>query len=221
MLINADLGERAVSFADEVEWTASSLDGVQRRILERDGDKIARATSVIRYPSGSHFPRHVHALGQELLVLDGMFSDEQGDYPAGTYVRNPPGSAHASWSDKGCVVLVKLRQFHPEDLERVVVDCRSAEWFPATVKGIGVLPLHRFGSEFVSLVRYARGVQFVPHVHPGGEEIYVLEGAVEDDEGRYAASSWIRNPPLSQHAPFSLDGCLLYVKIGHLPMVVK
>ena len=221
MLINADLGERAVSFADEVEWVASSLDGVQHRILERDGETVGRVTSVVRYPAGSHFAPHEHALGQELLVLDGTFSDDQGDYRAGTYVRNPPGTAHAQWSDKGCVLVVKLRQFHPEDLERVVIDCRSAEWFPATVKGIGVLPLHRFGSELVSLVRYARGAQFIPHVHPGGEEIYVLEGSLEDDEGRYAASSWIRNPPRSQHAPFSLDGCVLYVKIGHLPMVVK
>jgi anti-sigma factor ChrR (cupin superfamily) len=220
MLINADLGERAVSFADEAEWLASPMPGVERRLLDRDGEEVARATSVVRFAAGSRFPRHEHALGEELLVLRGGFSDEWGHYPAGTYLRNPPGSAHAPSSEEGCVLFVKLRQFHPEDRERVFVDCRSAEWFPGMVKGIGVLPLHRFGSELVSLVRWAPGVQFVPHRHPGGEEIYVLQGALEDEEGRYTANSWLRNPPGSQHTPFSLDGCLLYVKIGHLPAVV-
>lgn len=176
---------------------------------------------LVRYRPGSRFPRHEHALGEEFLVLEGTFEDEQGQYPAGTYVRNPPGSGHAPWSDAGCVLFVKLRQFHPDDRERVVVDTRSAEWFPGIVKGIAVLPLHGFGSERVSLVRWAANTWFTPHVHPGGEEIFVLDGAVEDEEGRYAAGSWLRNPPGSQHMPFSLEGCLLYVKIGHLPEVVK
>ena len=221
MRINADLSKRAVSFADEAEWMPSPTPGVQRRMLERDGAEAARATSVVRYAAAGRFPRHDHALGEEFLVLRGVFSDEFGNYPAGTYVRNPPGTAHAPWSVEGCVLLVKLRQFHPEDRERVVIDCPSAEWFPGLVKGIGVLPLHRFGSELVSLVRWAPGVQFMPHRHPGGEEIYVLEGALEDDEGRYTAHSWLRNPPSSQHAPFSLDGCLSYVKSGHLPEVMN
>ena len=220
MLINADLRARAVSFADEAVWVASPMAGVERRMLDRDGEEVARATSVVRFAAGSHFPRHEHALGEEVVVLEGTFSDELGHYPAGTYVRSPPGSDHTPWSDSGCVLFVKLRQFHPEDLERVVVDCRSAEWFPGTAKGIRVLPLHGFGSERVSLVRFAPGVRFVPHVHPGGEEIYVLAGALEDEEGRYAAGSWLRNPPGSQHAPFSLEGCLMYVKLGHLPAVV-
>jgi len=221
MLVNADLGQRAMSFADEAEWAPSPMAGVERRMLERDGDEVARATSVVRYRPGSRFPRHEHALGEEFLVLEGTFEDEQGQYPAGTYVRNPPGSGHAPWSDAGCVLFVKLRQFHPDDRERVVVDTRSAEWFPGIVKGIAVLPLHGFGSERVFLVRWAANTRFTPHVHPGGEEIFVLDGAVEDEEGRYAAGSWLRNPPGSQHMPFSLEGCLLYVKIGHLPEVVK
>ena len=221
MLVNADLGQRAVSFADEAEWVPSPMAGVERRMLERDGDEVARATSIVRYRPGSRFPRHEHALGEEFLVLEGTFEDEQGEYPAGTYVRNPPGSGHAPRSDAGCVLFVKLRQFHPDDRERVVMDTRSAEWFPGIVKGIAVLPLHGFGSERVSLVRWAANTRFTPHAHPDGEEIFVLDGAVEDEEGRYTVGSWLRNPPGSQHMPFSLEGCLLYVKIGHLPEVVK
>jgi anti-sigma factor ChrR (cupin superfamily) len=219
MLLHADLSERAVSFADEAKWVPSPMPGVERRMLERDGDEVARATSVVRYRAGSRFPHHEHALGEEFLVLDGCFSDAAGDYPAGAYVRNPPGSGHAPWSDKGCILFVKLRQFHAEDLERVVVDTRSAEWFPGIVKGLAVLPLHRFGSEYVSLVRWEAGTQFVRHNHAGGEEVLVLEGALEDDEGRYAAGSWLRNPPGSEHMPFTIEGCVLYVKIGHLPTV--
>lgn len=220
MHVHADLSERAVSFADEAEWVASPTSGVERRMLERDGEEVARATSLVRYRAGSRFPRHEHGLGEEFLVLEGTFVDEFGAYPAGTYVRNPPGSTHAPWSDDGCVLFVKLRQFHPRDLERVVTDLTSEEWFPGIQQGIAVLPLHGFGSERVSLVRWAPNTAFVEHVHPGGEEIFVLDGAVEDDEGRYTAGSWLRNPPQSRHRPFSLEGCLLYVKAGHLPAVV-
>lgn len=130
MLMHADLARRAVSFADEAHWTPSPMAGVECRMLERDGDEVARATSVVRYRPGSRFPRHEHALGEEFLVLDGSFADELGEYPAGTYVRNPPGSGHAPWTEEGCVLFVKLRQFHPEDLERIAIDARSAEWFP-------------------------------------------------------------------------------------------
>ncbi|MGZ8337786.1 MAG: cupin domain-containing protein [Allosphingosinicella sp.] len=217
MLLNADLTVRAVSYADEAEWIASPMAGVERRMLERDGDDVARATSVVRDRPGSHFPPHEHAQGEEFLVLEGTFADELGTYPAGTYVRNPPGSGHAPWSDDGCVLFVKLRQFHPDDRAPVVIDTRAAEWFPGLVKGIAVLPLHGFASERVSLVRWAAQTRF--QAHPGGEEIFVLEGAIEDEEGRYAAGSWLRNPPGSQHQPFSIEGCLLYVKIGHLPAV--
>jgi anti-sigma factor ChrR (cupin superfamily) len=220
MLIHADLNRPAVSFGYEAQWETSPADGVLRRMLERDGGEVARATSIVRFQPGSRFERHEHHLGEEFLVVAGTFSDAEGDYPAGTYVRNPPGTAHAPWSEEGCCLFVKLRQFHPEDRTRVVIDTRSGEWFPGMVKGIAVMPLHRFGSEFVSLVRWAPGTIFPVHSHAGGEEILVLDGALEDDEGRYEEGSWLRNPPGSIHQPFSIEGCLIYVKIGHLPSVL-
>lgn len=219
MLINADLNVRAVAMADEAAWLPSPAAGVERRMLDRDGGEVARATSIVRYAAGSRFDRHVHALGEEFLVLDGTFEDEFGAYPFGTYVRNPPGSAHAPSSASGCVLFVKLRQFHPDDGEHVVVATREAEWFPGVVRGISTLPLHRFGSEFVALVEYAPNTVFSAHTHPGGEEILVLTGVLEDEDGCYPAGTWLRNPPGSRHRPFSLQGCLLYVKVGHLPVV--
>ncbi len=219
MPIHADLTTRAVSFADEARWVRSPAAGIDRRMLESDGDERGRVTSVVRYRPGSRLPYCEHAQGEEILVIEGDFADERGEYPAGTYLRNPPGSGHAPWSEGGCVLFVKLGQFHLGDRESIVTDVRGAEWFPGLHRGIAVLPLHGFGSERVTLVRWTPNTCFVPHQHPGGEEIFVLDGAVEDEEGRYEAGSWLRNPPGSIHRPFSLDGCLLYVKIGHLPAV--
>jgi anti-sigma factor ChrR (cupin superfamily) len=201
-------------------WMASPAAGVERRLLERLGGEVARATSVVRYAPGSRFAQHSHGGGEELLVLEGTLADEQGTYPAGTYLRNPPGSAHAPFSTGGCTLLVKLQQMHPQDQERVVINTRDAAWHPGLVDGLEVMPLHGFGSEQVALVRWAPGTQFQAHSHPGGEEIFVIEGVFEDEHGTYPAGSWLRNPPGSVHRPWSESGCTIWVKTGHLPATV-
>jgi anti-sigma factor ChrR (cupin superfamily) len=89
---------------------------------------VARATTIVRDAPQSRFSAHAHDRGEEFLVLDGVFADEHGIYPAGTYVRNPPGSSHAPYSDEDCTLFVKLRQFQPEDLARVVIDTNCADW---------------------------------------------------------------------------------------------
>ena len=171
----------------------------------------------MRYAPGSRFERHVHGGGEEILVLEGVFSDEHGDYPAGTYLRNPVGSSHAPFSEGGCTILVKLHQMHPGDQQRLVIDTTSAAWRPGLVSGLAVMPLHGFGSEHVALVRWAPGTVFQPHRHGGGEEILVLEGVFQDEQGCYPAGSWLRNPPGSVHRPWSEQGCTIWVKTGHLP----
>lgn len=210
------MSRRAVDDVDEAQWVVTPHDGVERRILDCDGGNGGRATSIVRLPAGHRADLRGDHLGEEALVLKGTLSDDLGDYPVGTYVRNPPGSIRRSWTDEGCAALIKSGQFQPGDRQRVVVDTGDAEWFPGLVKGLAVLPLHRFGEEVVSLVRWAPGTVFPRHDHPGGEEILVLEGALEDDDDRYPTGTWLRNPPGSVHRPFSLDGCLIYVKIGHL-----
>ncbi len=218
--LHADLTRRVVVASGDLPWHPSPLAGVERRLLERDGGEVARATSIVRYAPGSRFSDHVHGGGEEFLVLEGVFSDAQGDYGPGTYVRNPVGSAHAPFSRGGCILLVKLRQMDPADQSRVVIDTRSSPWAPGLVSGLTVLPLHAFGSEQVALVRWAPGTRFPLHGHPGGEEIFVLEGVFEDELGAYPAGSWLRNPPGSTHTPFSTAGALIWVKTGHLPAVV-
>lgn len=217
MQLNADFSQRALSRPTDSPWVASPMPGVERRMLDRIGDEVARATSIVRYAAGSHFSAHHHPGGEEFLVLDGVFSDERGDYPAGTYVRNPIGSHHAPFSREGCTIFVKLMQFDEADDQPVVINSTRAQWRPGLVPGLQVLPLHQHGTEHVALVRWAPGTYFNAHRHWGGEEILVLEGTFQDEFGDYPAGSWLRSPHLSQHTPFSEAGCLIWVKTGHLP----
>jgi anti-sigma factor ChrR (cupin superfamily) len=216
MKINADLGQRAVVYSEEVPWVASPLPGVDRRMLERDGEEVARATSVVRYAPHSSFDARVHGGGEEFLVLEGVFSDEHGDFGPGMYVRNPPGSRHTPRSGPGCTILVKLRQMDPADGQYVRIDTTTAPWQPGPAEGVSVMPLFERGSEKVVLWKLTPGVRLQRHNHPGGEETFVLEGLLEDELGRYPKGAWLRNPPGSEHQPFSPEGCLLYVKTGHL-----
>ena len=138
MQVNADYTRRAVEKPAEAVWRPSPAPGVERRMLDRVGDEIAVATSVVRYMPGSRFPVHVHERGEEYLVLEGVFSDSTGDYGRGSYVRNPPGTSHAPWTDPGATILVKLRQFEPDDLAHVVLDTTD----PALWRG-DVMPTRR------------------------------------------------------------------------------
>ena len=197
-------------------WEASPAKGVERIKLDRMGEESGHATSIVRFAPGSSFPAHDHPGGEEFLVLDGVFSDETGDYPAGSYVRNPIGTRHQPHTVQGCTIFVKLWQFDQEDQAEIVMDTAGADWLPGLVDGLSVLPLHQYGTENVALVRWAPGTVFTPHIHPGGEEILVLKGTFSDEFGDYPEGSWLRSPPGSRHAPFSRDGCIIYVKTGHL-----
>jgi anti-sigma factor ChrR (cupin superfamily) len=218
MDLHADLSQRAVLDSNALNWTPSPMPGVEWRLLDRRGGEQARATSLVRYAPGRRFQRHWHGGGEEILVLQGTFSDEQGSYPAGTYLRNPAGSSHAPFSSDGCTILVKLQQMHPADQRRLVLDTNRGAWLPGLVAGLEVMPLHGFGSEHVALVRWAPGTRFPAHSHPGGEEILVLDGVFQDEHGSYPDGSWLRNPPGSVHTPWSETGCTIWVKTGHLPV---
>jgi anti-sigma factor ChrR (cupin superfamily) len=216
MLLNADLSLRALVDTTQAPRLPSPLPGVERVLLDRDGGEVARATSIVHYAPGSRFSAHEHGGGEEFLVLSGTFVDEFGAYPPGTYVRNPVGSRHAPSSPEGCSLLVKLRQMSPADAERVVVVTAAATWRPGEVAGVQVLPLHVFGDEHVSLVRYETGVRVGRQGFPGGREVFVLSGVLADELGTYPAGTWVRSPPGSVHEPFGAEECLFYEKTGHL-----
>jgi len=215
MQLNSDFSKRVVVHVPGLDWVDSPASGVQRRLIERDGGEVARATSVVRYQAGSSFARHMHDLGEEILVLEGVFSDESGSFGPGTYLKNPPGSSHAPSSALGCTLFVKLRHLHPSDQQQRAIDSTKAQWFQGLVPGLSVLPLAEFEAEHTALVRWAPGTRFSSHRHYGGEEIYVVDGVFEDEFGRYPAGTWIRSPHLSTHTPFSAEGCTIFVKTGH------
>ena len=217
MRIHADFSKRVMLDTEIMPWEDSPMAGVHRRKLDRIGEEVARATSLVKYDSDSYFSAHTHGGGEEFLVLDGVFSDEHGDYPAGTYVRNPIGSSHTPHSKDGCVIFVKLHQFDAADTAQFSIDTASSEFLPGSAPGLTVLPLHSFEGESCALVRWAPGTKFSPHRHFGGEEIFVLEGVFSDENGDYPKGTWLRSPHMSQHNPFSKQGCLIYVKTGHLP----
>ena len=217
MNINDDFSVRIVARAADATWTPSPLPGVDRRMLDRVGDEVARATSIVRYAPGSYFDRHVHGGGEEILVLEGVFSDESGDHAAGTYLRNPPGSAHAPFSREGCLLFVKLRQFASGDLANVRIPSRATPWRQGLVPGLSVMPLHSHDGIDTALVRWAPNTRFNAHAHPGGEEILVLDGVFSDEGGDYPVGTWLRSPRWSRHTPFTgTEGALIYVKVGHL-----
>ncbi|MEL6871163.1 MAG: cupin domain-containing protein [Pseudomonadota bacterium] len=218
MRLRDDFDQRAVVLPDDYHWVDSPMPGVERMMLDRVGDEVARATSLVRYAPGSTFSPHTHDGGEEFLVLEGEFGDEHNRYPADTYVRNPIGTAHTPQvGDAGCVIFVKLHQFAAADQQQFSIDTHNTAWRPGVAPGLQVMPLHDFEGEHVALVKWAPNTQFQPHQHWGGEEILVLEGTFHDEHGAYPQGSWLRSPHLSKHTPFTKeDGALIYVKVGHL-----
>ena len=201
MQINMDFAQKIAADTNQMAWIASPSGKVWRKPLEREAAEHGHTTSIVKYEPGSSFPEHPHPRGEEILVLEGVFSDENGDYPAGTYLRNPPGSRHSPFSKQGCTLLVKLDQFQPNDSATVRINTRETAWLPGQ-GNLQVMPLHDFEGEHVALVKWPAGERFQPHRHFGGEEIYVISGEFRDEFGAYLTGSWLRSPHMSQHYPY-------------------
>src|ERR1700761_1168633 len=195
MELNADFSRRTVVHAAAVDWVPSPMAGVERRMLDRIGDEVARATSIVRYAPGSHFSPHTHGGGEEFIVLDGVFQDEHGDFPAGSYIRNPPTSRHTPGSKPGCTILVKLWQFDPADRSHVRIDTNKMQFVrPAERPEIELMPLFRDAGEDVRLERCPASTR-VDLALPGGGEFFVLDGGFEERGETFVENSWLRLPP--------------------------
>jgi hypothetical protein len=188
--ISADFAQFACLTPEAFEWLRSPGGEVERVMLDRVGGEVAVATSLVRYPPGSTFPAHEHGLGEEYLVLEGEFGDEHGRYPPGTYVRNPPGSRHTPFSDPGCVIWVKLRQFHPDDDRQVVT--RVSESIP--VQGTVATELHRFEGEVVTVMAVGSGSMLALPEGDHVQEVLIIEGAVQWRDQQVGERGWLRVP---------------------------
>ena len=217
MKIAADFSKREIVHSACLPWVNSPMVGVSRRLLDRVGEEVARATTVVRYAPDSQFSPHVHLGGEEFVVLDGVFQDEHGDYPAGSYVRNPPQSKHTPGSEAGCVILVKLWQFQPQDRTPVRLNINKLASLPySNIKGVSVISLFEDKHEHVSVldIKPHTSLEFIPI---GGVELFVLHGSVKEQQDRLEKHSWLRAPidyPLSlKTAELSAK---IWIKTGHL-----
>lgn len=217
MELNADFTQRAVVHGARIPWQASPMAGVERRMLDRVGGEVARATTIVRYAPGSHFSAHTHRGGEEFLVLDGVFTDEHDAFPAGSYVRNPPTSRHTPASEPGCTILVKLWQFDPADRTQVRLRTGDLPFRPAPGRdGVELKPLFQDSREDVRLERWVAGAA-IRLPAPGGLELFVLDGGLDEAGEAFEPHAWLRLPAGAVlEAEAGPAGCTLWVKTGHL-----
>lgn len=217
--LNADLTKFAMAHTQDMSWQASPSGTVWRKRLDLAGpSETSRVTSVVRYQPDSAFPTHPHPDGEEIFVIDGVFSDEHGDYPAGSFLLNPEGFSHAPFSREGCLLFVKLRQYPGLERQKLAVDTRQSAWQACDDEGVSIIPLYREEGypEEIQLVRLQPETTVASHVHDGGAEIFVLEGGFQDENGTFEEGSWARYPDGSVHRITTSTGCVYYLKTGHL-----
>ena len=216
MRIHADFSLPAIVVPDEHRWVPSPQAGVTRMMLDRVGGECARATSLVRYAPGSIFPRHVHPGGEEILVLSGTFSDDEGEHPAGCYLRHPSGSSHTPSSMQGATIFVKLQQMAPGDTRHVRIDIRDpSNW--TSRDGIAMCSLHEHDGETVAMLRLPSG-RVLSLGDAAMVEVFVLEGELRRHDARFAVHSWLRLPR-GHHDHWSAGdgGLTVYLKTSRLP----
>jgi quercetin dioxygenase-like cupin family protein len=211
-MINMDFTQRVIVDTASREWVASPKAGVWRKPLAREDAERGHATSVVRYEPGASFHSHNHPGGEEILVLEGTFSDETGDFGVGTYFRNPPGFVHAPFSREGCLILVKLHQFDDADLQRLSVKVDEGDWAEDGA-GLQWLELHRYGSENVRLVKFEQG-QELNLSQVADVEMFVVEGELQvSGAEELMQGAWLRSP--KGDFLIAKQQTLLWLKTGH------
>ena len=215
MNVNADFSKRVMLHGDSIDWEASPMPGVERRRLDRLMSVHDRVTTIVRYAPNSHFSSHTHTGGEEFIVLEGVFEDDYGAWPAGSYIRNPPQSSHTPGSTEGCTIFVKLWQFQPDDRTFIHTQ-RNKLGAVEDNHGALVSPLYKDEHEEV------RFEQWAPHADrvidaTGGAEVFVLEGGFTETGDQLRQYSWLRMPVKSViHAKAGPSGACLWIKTGHL-----
>jgi hypothetical protein len=238
MQLRSDLSIPHVVDSNLIPFVDSPTQGVQRRMLDRTGDEVARATTIVKYSPFARFPRHTHGGGEEFVILDGVFSDDlSGDHGRFSYCRHGIGTSHEPWTgEQGALLLVKLRQMndHTETPITIVDTEISNDWkriFNENRQRLDLFSNTNTG-ECVWMERWEKGYennQWI--VGQGGEEIFVLKGDMifenidgtndENNKNYCTEGFWIRRPIEWSGRQFkvkSTNGCQLFIKTGHLAM---
>jgi anti-sigma factor ChrR (cupin superfamily) len=201
--------------SSEMDWSPSPSSTVWRkRLFHRGGAESGVVTSVVRYEEGSSFHRHEHPDGEEILVLEGTFSDDRGEHPAGTFMLNPEGYGHAPQSPGGCLLFVRLQQY--PNTAQVRVDTTTGWRAHSRYAGVDVIELHSpaEGPAHYRMLRMAPGTTVDDVAIPAGEEIFVVSGSFGDEHGTYREGDWVRYPAGYAHSPASQNGATLLIKRG-------
>ncbi len=215
--LNTDLKVRVAVDSQDMEWTPSPGGHVLRKRVHLAGPaESGQVTSVVRYLPGANFPAHDHPGGEEILVLDGIFSDEHGDWPAGTYLLNPQGFRHGPFSREGCTLFVKLRQFPGADRRHIATQTNDQPWTGSGRAGASVKELYSQPpyTDRMRLERWESPAEAGAINFELGAELFVINGAFSDEYGHYRAHSWLRIPAGGALRPTSDESCELYVKEG-------
>lgn len=215
--ISNELGRRLHVDSDTMQWTPSPGGEVLRKRLHHRGPAEAgQVTSIVRYVPGAKFPEHSHPDGEEILVLEGVFSDEHGDWPAGSFLLNPEGFSHSPFSREGCVLFVKLRQCPGSDRKHVAINTRDVEWRSSVRRGVRWKKLYAQEpySDHMRLEHWSHPEDIGQLNFPQGAELFVLEGSFSDAQQNYGKHSWLRLPPGSVLSPQGSEGCEIYIKEG-------
>ncbi len=77
-------------------------EGIEISILYEGDSTLA----LLKYQPGATAPLHLHNGLETVIILEGSQRDEEGHYPQGSCVMNPPGYQHSVTSDLGCVVFI-------------------------------------------------------------------------------------------------------------------
>ncbi|TDO96459.1 cupin domain-containing protein [Marinomonas balearica] len=211
-MLNMNFAESVFIDTAKLDWKCSPMAGVERKPLARESAERGHATSIVRYAPKSFFRPHPHPLGEEILVLSGVFSDEMGEFPAGTYFRNPPGTSHAPHSDPGCVLLVKLHQFKESDLNQMQVSVKAIK----DPKWKGVQCLYEFESESVCVCSLEAGDRYSPFADDFDvAEIFIIDGHCEYDNVPLTKHSWLRTPCFDHRTFRTTTSVIFWIKQGH------
>ncbi|CED60612.1 Putative uncharacterized protein [Moritella viscosa] len=217
MNINSDLTQPAKVFFNESTWLPSPLKGVSRKMLERDGAEFAATpTTLVTYDADSYFTNHVHTGGEEFLVLQGVFADEHGDYPVGTYKRNPVGTEHAPIVKDGCMIIVKLGQFQDGDTQDVEIRTTNQAFIQDEGRtAVQYKALHTFKQETVRLERWTHDSS-ISLDNTGGIEVLVVNGEFSHQGNIYRQFDWLRLPVGEMlDATTTSNNCTVWIKTGH------